>query len=420
LVQRYFTEPYRFVPPYRGTVWCNFARLFFQRHLARSVRIARWECQGAEHLRESHREGAGILLAANHCRWSDGAVLARLGVELNEYFYYLVSYHIFKQSRLTNWWINRLGCFSVWREGTDRDAIRATANALAAADRPVVVFPEGTWFRQNDRLGPLQDGLTLMLRLAAKQSDRPLRVHPVAIKYWHLEDPRPALCKRLARLETRLGWRPQTEVEMVARIEKLGSALLAVKEVEYFGRPQEGPLDARIVGLASSIVAGLEKYYFAREFDGVVIERIRRLRLKLARQLQEARDDAEEAGRLLANLETLLFCENLSSHSLDYLRELPGPERLSETVQRLEETIDDSPELPATDLGAVVEVGPAMDARSYLAHAGRGDADPLMQDLSAALQGQLDQLVAQGPPPGWNCPPRTARGHAPVASHSGS
>ncbi len=420
MVQRYFTEPYRFVPPYPGTRWCRFARLFFQRHLAGSVRVTRFQCRGEEHLAQSLRDGAGVMLAANHCRWSDGAVLARLGVELDRYFYYLVSYHIFKQTKLTGWWINRLGCYSVWREGTDREAIRATANTLAAADRPVVVFPEGTWFRQNDRLGPLQDGLTLMLRLAAKQTDRPLCVHPVAIKYWNLEDPRPALSQRLGKLESRLGWRPQTDLEMVARIEKLGSALLAVKEVEYFGRPQEGPLDARIGGLATFIVGGLEKYYFGKEFDGATIERIRRLRQRLARQLQEKQDDADEVARLFANLDTLLFCENLSAQSLEYLRELPGPERLSETVQRIEETIDDAQEVPATDLGAFVEVGPALDARSYLAHGGRGDADPLMQELSASLQGQLDRMVAQGPPAEWNCPPSFAPRLAPVASHHGS
>lgn len=417
MVQRYFTEPYRFVPPYHGTAWCRFARLFFKRHLERSVRIARWQCQGAEHLTQSLRDGAGIILAANHCRWSDGAVLARLGVELDRFFYYIVSYHIFKISPLTRWWINRIGCYSIWREGTDRDAIRATADALAAADRPVVVFPEGTWFRQNDRLGPLQEGLTLMLRLAAKQTERPLRVHPVAIKYWNLEDPRPALSKRLARLETRLGWLPQTEMEMVARIEKLGSALLALKEIEHLGRPQDGPLDTRIGGLANFIVGGLEKFYFGREFDGVNIERIRRLRLRLARRLQEVADEPEQTARLFADLDTLLFCENLGAHSLEYLRELPGPERLSETVQRLEETVDDSPEVPATDLGAVVDVGPPLDFRSYPAQAGRGEGDPLMQDLTAALQGQLDRLVAGGAPAEWNCPPSFTPRLAPVASH---
>jgi 1-acyl-sn-glycerol-3-phosphate acyltransferase len=418
-MQRYFTEPYRFIPPHRGMLWCRLAKTVFPRYLARSVGVARWECRGAEHLARSVRDGAGIVLAANHCRWGDGPVLARLGVELGLFFYYLVSYHMFRQSRAMGWWINRLGCYSIWREGADRVAIRATADVLAAAGRPVVIFPEGTWYRQNDRLGPLQDGLTLMFRLAAKRSERPLRVHPVAIKYWNLDDPRPVLAERLARLETRLGWQPQQKLELVARIEKLGSALVSVKEVEYLGRPQSGPLDGRIAGLVENLVGGLEKYHLGRGFDGHPMERIRRLRLHLARRLLEFRDDADEVARVRQNLDMLLFCENLNAQSLDYLRELPSAERLSETVQRIEETVDDGPEEPAGGLGAVVDVGPALDARTF-PDAGRNGTDPLMRELSAALQGQLDDLLAQGPPAAWNCPPPFGARLVPEGSCPGS
>lgn len=419
LIQRYFTEPYRFVPPYRGTAWCRLAKLVFPKYLAKAVRITRWECRGAELVAQSVREGAGVVLAANHCRWVDGPVLARLGIELEQFFYYLVSYHMFKQSRAMGWWLNRLGCYSVWREGTDREAIRATSEVLAAADRPVVIFPEGTWYRQNDRLGPLQEGLTLMLRLAAKHSERPLRVHPVAIKYWNLDDPSPVLRERLARLEGRIGWQPQGELDLVSRIEKLGSALLGIKESEILGRPQAGSIDARVAGLLGVIVGGLEKYYLGREFDGHVMERIRRLRQRLARLLLEAAGDPEKAARARQNLDTLLFCENLNAQSDDYLRELPSAERLSETVQRIEETVDDAAELPVGDLGAVVEVGLALDARSFPEH-GRNATDPLMHELAGAIQGQLDRLLAEGPPVDWHCPPCIAPRPALAAALNGS
>ena len=158
MFQRYFLEPYRFVPPYRGKFWCRVAKHVMPRHLRGKMGVPRWHFQGLEHLRDSLSKNAGILLAANHCRWADPVVMGMLGVQLKQYFYYVVSYHLFKQKRLIGWWLNRIGGYSILREGADRDAIRATAGILAEAERPVVMFPEGTWFRQNDRVGPLQEG----------------------------------------------------------------------------------------------------------------------------------------------------------------------------------------------------------------------------------------------------------------------
>jgi hypothetical protein len=407
LIQRYFTEPYQFIPPYRGQLWCRLARLVFKPYVARSLQLTKWQFRGIELLRQSLDEGAGILLVPNHCRWADGAVMARLGVEVDLYFYYMVSYHIFKMSRLTGWSLNRLGCYSVWREGTDREAMRATAHVLARDQRPAVLFAEGTWYRQNDRVGPLQEGLSLIFRMASKQTDRPLRMHPVVIKYWNLDDPRPELRDRLGRLEELLGWKRQDDVEMVARIEKLGSALLAIKEVEYLGQPQSGSLDERRMALVTSLVVRQEKYYLGREFDGHIMERIRRVRQRLARLLLEAREDADAASRVLRDFDTLLLCENVNAQSLDYLRELPGPERLSETVQRIEETVYDSSEQPVGDQGVVIEVCPALNARSF-AEPHRGAADPLMKELAATLQAGLIRMVAEGPPPAWDCPPSLA------------
>src|SRR5262249_16159806 len=125
--------------------------------------------------------------------------------------------------------------------------IKTTVRILCDAERPVVIFPEGTWFRQNDRVGQLQEGLSLITRQAVKQSERPIYVIPAGIKYWMLSDPRPELQRpihppqrpvpefqrRIGAPEGRLGWSPQTRLDLVARLEKLGSALLAVKEVEY-------------------------------------------------------------------------------------------------------------------------------------------------------------------------------------------
>jgi 1-acyl-sn-glycerol-3-phosphate acyltransferase len=408
LIARYFAEPYRFVPPYRGTLWCRVARWLVPSHLRKQV--PRWEFQGLDYLRESLEQRAGILLTPNHCRIADPLVLAMMGLSLGRFFYYVVSHHVFKGRRLMAWWLNRIGGFGILREGADRESLRASARILAGAERPLVLFPEGTWFRQNDRLGPLQEGVALIARQALRQGDRPIRIHPVAIKYWALGDPRPELRRRLDGLEARLGWRPQRHLGLLDRFDKLGNAFLAVKEIEYLGEAGEGPLDPRIRRLGSALVGELERQHLGKQTSGGVLERVRRVRFRLVRQLAEAAGDRERIAAINEDLDRLLFCENLNSHSQEYLHGRPSHERMIETVQRLEETIADGDEVPVVPHGAAVAVGPALDAREWVHEKGAGklQPDPLVRHLAAEIQGLLDGLLAQGPPPSWDCRPRAA------------
>ena len=407
LFQRYFLEPYRFVAPYRGTFWCGVARHIMPRHLRGPMGVPHWHFQGADHLRDSLSKNAGILLASNHCRWADPVVMGMLGRSVGRYFYYVVSYHLFKQRRLIGWWINRIGGYSILREGADREAIRATASILAAAERPVVMFPEGTWFRQNDRVAPLQEGLSLIVRQAARHTERPILIHPVSIKYWLLGDPLPELERRVEKLERGLGWLPRRREELAQRIVHVGHALLTVKEIERFGRQQTGTLDERIHRLADALITDLEKRHLGKVQEGWNLERVRRLRLWLVRKLIEVRNDAEAGRAVREALEVLLFCENLSGQSHEYLAERPSLERMAETVQRIEETISDRMEEPIAPVGAAVAVGPALDVRSFAAtkRAGRAGGDPLLEALSGEMKSLLRSLLAQGPPTEWHCPP---------------
>jgi 1-acyl-sn-glycerol-3-phosphate acyltransferase len=407
VVERYFTEPYRFIPPYRGTFWCRVGSPLVTRKLRRGLGVTRWHFEGLDALSDSFARGAGVLLASNHCRWTDPLVLGMLGLHVGRYFHYLVSYHLFRQSRLKAWYVRRLGGLSVWREGSDRAALRACAGIVAEGARPLVLFPEGTWFRQNDRLGPLQEGVALIARQAARQGSRPVAVHPVAIKYWCLEDPRPALPRRLDALEARLGSPRLGHLDLLPRLEKFTEAFLAVKEVDHFGAAQPGTLDERIRRLVGSHVATLEKFHLGRVYDGHPLERIRRLRQRLARLLIEKADDAAEVSLTRQALDSLFLCENLGSHSWEYLQEHLCAERLEEAVQRLEETVTDEVESPVVPMGAVVAVGPALDPRQVApGRAARraGAGDPLVSRLAGGLQGLLDNLCAQGPPPEWGSP----------------
>jgi AcrR family transcriptional regulator len=149
----------------------------------------------------------------------------------------------------------------------------------------------------------------------------------------------------------------------------------------------------------------VEQQVGGKEVEGNPLERIRRIRLRLVRHLADVSKDPAQTEETRHALDRLLLAENINAHSLEYLVNRPSFERLVETVQRIEETVEDR-ELPIVPTGATLTIGPAIDVAPLLAQkTPRNAPDPLMQRVAAAVQGLLDQMLAQGPPPDWNCPP---------------
>ena len=101
------------------------------------------ECRGTEHLQHSLAAGHGILLTANHCRPCDPMTLGMLSLRVRQPFFVMASWHLFMQSRLQTWLLPRIGAFSVYREGLDREALKTAIGILSDAVRPLVLFPEG-------------------------------------------------------------------------------------------------------------------------------------------------------------------------------------------------------------------------------------------------------------------------------------
>ena len=149
-------KPYQFVPPHRG----NFLPKAILKlglvpwYLKKYEGVVSHQLHGVDHLRESMRMGHGVLLAPNHCRYADPLVMAFLAHEAQVPMFAMASWHLFEQSRLQRWALSTMGAFSVYREGLDRQSLDTAIDILTDPKRPLVVFPEGTVFRTNDRLQP--------------------------------------------------------------------------------------------------------------------------------------------------------------------------------------------------------------------------------------------------------------------------
>ena len=391
-------KPYRFVPPRHGGFWPRVMRWYVPRYLRKHHGLESTELLGLDRLRASLAAGHGTLLAPNHCRPGDPMVLGLLASALSQPLYVMASWHLFVEGRLNAWLLPRMGAFSVYREGLDREALKCALEILTAARRPLVIFPEGVVSRTNDRLNHLMEGTAFMARKAAKEraaASPPGKVviHPVAIRYFFGGDVNVALPPALEEIERRLSWQPQTSKSLVDRITKVGDALLTLKEIEFCEKPRAGTLAERLAALIDHLLVPLECQWLKGKRDGDVVSRVKALRTAILPDIVAGEIDEEERARLWRHLANVYLAQQLSLYPPDYFGSPPTPEQMLETVERFEEDLTDQvrvyrPLHVVVEVGDAIEVGPTRQR-------GLG-GDPVMVQLHAALTTMLARLKERG------------------------
>ena len=385
-------QPYQFIPPHHGTlVWNTVLRPYLRRYLRKNYGIEKVECRGAEHLRKSIEAGHGVLLTPNHARECDPLVLGQLSICVDRPFFFMASWHVFMQSRFMHWLLRRCGAFSIYREGMDRASVNAATEILESGERPLVIFPEGVASRTNYHLNALLEGTALMARAAAKKRGKmqppgKVVVHPVAIRYNFHGDIEKTLAPVLDEIEARLTWRPQRHLPLVERIYKLGEALLSLKEVEYLGRTQAGPIRERIVRLTDHLLVPLEAEWTKGERDAHIVARVKRIRTAILPDLVKGEITEAERERRWRQLADVYLAQHLAHYPPDYVRSNVTPERLLETVERIEEGLTDVARIHRP-MSATIEVAPAIEVNPT--REARGSADPLMAKIEQELRRML-------------------------------
>lgn len=394
-------KPYRFIPPHRGAGWPNLIQRFnlYGKFLQRFEGVESYEVRHAERLRESLDAKHGILLAPNHSRMSDPLVLGFLAREANCLLYSMASWHLFNQGWFKAQAIRLMGGFSIYREGVDRKSIATAVDVMVEADRPLVLFPEGSTTRTNDHLHALLDGVAFVARSAAKQRQKAglgqTVIHPIAIKYLFRGDINKTVRPVLHEIEQRLGWRTSEELSLLERVERMSEALFCLEEIRYAGRARpELDLAARTDHLIDQILQPLEREWLKVESHGSVLPRIKSLRSRILPEMIEGKITPEERSRRWMQLEDIYVAQQISCYIPNYLREYPSVDRLLETVERFEEDLTDKARVHGS-LHVVIEV----DHPIYVTEARRprGDEDPLMVELQARLRMMLRELTSESP-----------------------
>src|SRR2546423_7560120 len=87
------------------------------------MNVRRWQFRGLDRLKQSIRDGHGILLTPNHTRWPDAGVMGLLSIRAGRPFYYLLSSHLMRQGRLSAAVLHRLRSLPLLPPGTDLGAL---------------------------------------------------------------------------------------------------------------------------------------------------------------------------------------------------------------------------------------------------------------------------------------------------------
>ncbi|WP_372716923.1 lysophospholipid acyltransferase family protein [Novipirellula sp.] len=395
-------RPYQFVPPCRNNLWPAFIQQFriVDRYLRKKEGVVSYECRNLDVFRESLARGDGILLAPNHCRYADPLVLGWPARHAKTPVYAMASWHLFNDGWLDAFAIRRMGAFSIFREGSDRKALDTAIEILTEAERPLIVFPEGTTNRTNDVLKPLLDGVTFMARAAARRREKhygsQVVMHPIAIKYLCKQKIDSWANEQLSVIESHLGWTKSLGGSILGRTIRVAEALLALREVQYLGSTRAGNLSERRDGLIQHLLKDTESRLKMSSGDEDLRTRVRAIRTKVSSIWFSENPDEQEKVRLKNDIVAADLAQELVSYPNCYLESDDVTDsRIVETIQRMQESLWGKADV-GIDLHVVIEFDSAIPVPA--AKAPRGVEDPLLCELRERLSTMIARLSKEARP----------------------
>ncbi|MBW3600548.1 MAG: 1-acyl-sn-glycerol-3-phosphate acyltransferase [Planctomycetes bacterium] len=426
-------QPYAVPPkwwaPRMSPRWVRATRGWRAWRLRRAQRVLEVHADGWQHVQGPLSEGKGVLITPNHSAHYDSAALYLAADQVDLPLYFMTAWQVFgMSSRFDQWAMQRLGCFSIDREGVDRQAFKQAVRVLQNEPYPLVVFPEGDIYHTSDRVTPFREGAAAIALMAAKRGERPVVAVPCGIKFRYVDDPTGELVTLADELEERVLLRPAPDRPLPERVHRIAEAVLALKELDFLGHTRSGRLRDRIPFLTQSVLRDIEERH-GIAWDGDeslarVPERVKQLRQKLIDEMQRraaeeaasggkpkrlrrkkaeyrhltrlSRDGAKELGwreRMHLDMDDIFFVMQCYSYPGDYLVEKPNVERMAETLDKFEEDILqlDLPRVRGTRRVAI-RFGEPLAMQTEKGK--RTGADELTETLQGAVQRLIDDLNA--------------------------
>jgi len=388
----------RFWPPKPSRRWQRLLAPMHRYLLHRHHQIADVRFDGLERV-AALGERDGVLICPNHSYTGDGSVMLELIRRAPREIAIMAAWHVFRGHwGLDGFLLQRMGGFSVDREGCDRRAIR-TAIELLSTGRGLIIFPEGEIYHLNERLTALREGVAFIAvsaqrELEKSKIDARVWLMPAAIRYEFVDDVLPELDRRLRAMEKRMLLKPPPKLPLHERIVRFGEMLLTIKEKEKLGRSNEsvGDLPARIRLLTEKLLERLETQHLSKTSpDETVPVRVKSLRRQLIETLCEESADPARLAAAREALDDVHMVLQLFSYPGDYVASAPTPLRMAETIEKFEEDLTSGRyAAPVGRRRAQVTLGTPIDVRAQL---GQTKARQAAGDLTTSLERHLQHLM---------------------------
>src|SRR5262249_42700902 len=133
--------------------------------------------------------------------------------------------------------------------------------------------------------------------------------------------------------------RPRPELPLHERLYRFAEGLLALKEMEHLGQPQNGSVRDRTLKLADTLLARLEARHKVPNKGGIVPERVKEVRRAAIKAAEQDGQAVDVKQQLAADMEDLFFIIQLFSYPGDYVNERTTIERIAETLDKFEEDV---------------------------------------------------------------------------------
>lgn len=406
-------QPYTFTPPsyFAPTAWV--LRLMNRVHrLPNTFRIRHFDLLGADHASVCREPKTRVVIVANHSTHIDAPLLIEALRRVNVVPRTMAAYDVYLRGSIDAWVLRRLGCFSVDREASDKQALDEAARTIEEGKFPLALFPEGNVYLENDAVTEFQDGAALLAIRAVKSlAEKGVRVVvlPVSIKLSHLTDCRATLCEHIERLakfvEAKTANTPAESLGLIAQ-----AALRREMKNRGHAAPSEGvDLDTLVRESAGAVLSQLEKRLgIDAKADDAPLDRVKRCR----RVIHEVRLDPDRAADHRAAVgwaDEAMLAFRIASYSPRYVAEKPTLDRIGEWVEKLHEDLHDEI-LPAyADRAAFVRFNAPIDVSALLAGGAKQKVlvGQLTQAMRSAVQHGIDEINTTNKLPGasvWNEP----------------
>lgn len=391
-----YRTPPRWWSPLLRPRFIRLLKRFRIRRVRRRERLVQVDVRGLEHLRSELAQNHGVMIVSKHVGHVDAYIFLAAGDALGVPFYYMAGWQVFALLRPLERLVLRMhGCFSVDREANDLRAFRQAVEILQHRRHPFVMFPEGELYHHNDVIYPFRPGAAAIALSAAKRSPGRISCVPAAIRYFYAEDPIPELLRLMDALEGHFRWSPRRRQPLGERVMRLAEAWIALREVQYLGRPQMGALPERIRYLLDVILCRVEERQGIKPAPrATVADRVMPLRQDAIKRRESAPADSPDAAHAEQDLEDVFVATQLYSYAHDCDAQRVSTERLAEILDKFEEDVLARPTATLrADRRAVIAFGPPI-----MVQPGRRRREEA-QDLTEKLQRAVGDVLAGIPAP---------------------